>query len=213
MIRHISEVPLGFAKCLELPALEELTMKCEYQDPEPKNADESSILEFVRRFGARLTEATIHYVDLKQEALYECLEHLPNVTTLRLTGERGCSLAQHAELNAEVLQKINRDEFLCPNLQNLFLRLGPSDELTNEALVDFVVARRPAASPSTRPLLQSLKIKLHKTLGSRSSLREDLALQREDIGDLDGFVLTEEYVPRRRLPSWQIKTVDPDLDF
>ncbi|KAJ2923963.1 hypothetical protein H1R20_g13138, partial [Candolleomyces eurysporus] len=215
-ISRISEVPLGFARRLDLPVLENLTLMCEYTDPEPREGSQSSLLEFVRRFGPGLLKLTLHYIDLTQQGLYECLQSLPNVVTLRLTGERGCSFAQHAELTAELLKKMNGNKKFCPKLQNLALRLGPRDDLTNAALMDFIIARRPAArlnsGQSSNATLRSLKIKLHETPGSKSGLKDDLALRRAEVEDLEGFVLAEEFVSRQR-PSWETKAVDPDLNF
>ncbi|RXW18358.1 hypothetical protein EST38_g7485 [Candolleomyces aberdarensis] len=215
-ISRISEVPLGFASRLELPVLENLTLMCEYTDPEPKEGSQSSLLEFVQRFGPTLLKSTIHYIDLTQQSLYECLQSLPNVVTLRLTGERGCSFAQHAGLTGELLKKMNGKKRLCPKLQNLALRLGSRDDLTHAILTDFIIARRPAArsnsGQSSNATLRSLKIKLHGTSGSKFTIRENLALRRAEIEDLEGFVLTEEFGSRQR-PPWEIRAVDPDLNF
>ncbi|KAJ2914369.1 hypothetical protein MD484_g6046, partial [Candolleomyces efflorescens] len=221
-MNRVAEVLLGFSECLEMPVLEELSLIGEYMDPEPREGDQSSMIEFTRRFGSTIRYATVHYIELTQNGLYECLKSLPNVTRLRLTGERGCSVAPHAELNAEAFDEMNKigagGVVMCPNLEHLYLRPGPRDDVfTQDALAKFVCVRRPAEGSTLQvglTRLQTLMIKLHRDpSASKTSVKDALEMRRGSIGNLDGLMCVEEYVREMIVPSWEAFTEEKDLDF
>lgn len=146
-IRRISHLPLCFAELLDLPELQELTLTCNPWRPIPEEASESSLVDFIKRFGPNLTKATIHYIDLTQTALEECLEYLPSVSFLCLNGERAATDEDCAILSSSVLAKMNGvgvgNKLLCPKLETFHCVLGPSDRFHLEPFLDFIAPRRP----------------------------------------------------------------------
>ncbi|KAJ2914368.1 hypothetical protein MD484_g6045, partial [Candolleomyces efflorescens] len=226
-VGRAGELPLGFfSECFLLPALEEVKLTSEYTDPtpEPRVTTQNPIVELLRTVGSTVRDATVHYTELTQSGLYECLKALREVRTLRLTGE-GCAPAgsgtgMHAELNAEVFERMNEGRGMCRNLEHLWVRPGIRDTLfSQDALANFVCARRPVQAPSTPTgfaQLQSLKFKLlllSEGDDERQSVKTALEKRRRWIEDLDAFVCVEEYVRERGVPSWMADTEDGDLEF
>ncbi|RXW19953.1 hypothetical protein EST38_g5915 [Candolleomyces aberdarensis] len=80
-IRNLSQVAVGFGRCLDLPCLENLALTGEYAHPDLAGVAKCNLIEFATRFGPQLTTATIHRIDLTQEELYDCSMKFQNVST------------------------------------------------------------------------------------------------------------------------------------
>ncbi|RXW19684.1 hypothetical protein EST38_g6167 [Candolleomyces aberdarensis] len=63
-IHNLSQVAVGFAKCLELPSLEDLTLVTEDGRPDPAGAATSNLKEFATQFGSQLKTTAVHHIDL-----------------------------------------------------------------------------------------------------------------------------------------------------
>jgi hypothetical protein len=153
-------LPKGFASSLYLPSLRRVSIL--WSLGRLRNAEESELLEWFRCFGGSLTDVTFNYSCLRQGALLNCLELLPNVVCLRLVNS---SFSYHesfsgdidkvpAHLSNVVLEKLTPkfecdvngkervvEEFLCPRLEKFGAAIN-SYEFLPQALVELIAARR-----------------------------------------------------------------------
>ncbi|RXW22171.1 hypothetical protein EST38_g3676 [Candolleomyces aberdarensis] len=142
-----SLLPLGLAPSFSLPSLRSI----EFWGPQ------SFRPEWVETLGKSLTECTFNYAFLTPSTFHSCLESLPHVTKLRLSGDSlyDRTADRDVALTKEILEKfsptvtfvgdrevVERPQ-LCPRLERLYCILGgsPSD-FTEKDLVEFMVAKR-----------------------------------------------------------------------
>ncbi|KAJ2933058.1 hypothetical protein H1R20_g4028, partial [Candolleomyces eurysporus] len=142
-----SLLPLGLAASFSLPSLRSI----EFWGPQ------SFQPEWVKTLGESLTECTFNYAFLTPSTFHSCLENLPNVTKLRLSGDSLYDRTANREvaLTKEILEKLSptvtligdkevvERPQLCPRLERLYCILGgsPSD-FTERDLVEFMAAKR-----------------------------------------------------------------------
>ncbi|KAJ2930333.1 hypothetical protein H1R20_g6771, partial [Candolleomyces eurysporus] len=189
-------VPSGFASSLQLPSLHTLSLLCEVDE-----RTEPGLVEWITTFGDALTDVTLMYTGLTESALNSCLEHLPNVITLRLLEHHrtGFWRSDPAALDTDlefdpssyisILQRltprVNDDECelqcYCPKLQKFGFRMQDL-VFTEEELVEFVTARRNLPlPPSSR--LKSVIVKF--SFRQQLDLREELERRAVDMEDFD----------------------------
>ncbi|KAJ2930317.1 hypothetical protein H1R20_g6758, partial [Candolleomyces eurysporus] len=196
-----SFLPTGFASSLNLPSLRTLFILC--HPVIPQNEDNSGLVDWVRNFGDMLTEVTFEHSTLTEAALLYCLEHLPNVETLRLVDT---GMMMHGNWNGEIdaprsalltdyilarlTPKSDADESsqsYCPKLQNFSCRMTEI-ECTEKGLLDFITGRRQFTS-FTSPL-KRLVVKLNIT--QRMDIREELMNRGVDLEGLSLLIRYNE---------------------
>ncbi|RXW19683.1 hypothetical protein EST38_g6168 [Candolleomyces aberdarensis] len=151
---YTSQLPKGLAPFLILPSLRKLEVFTGFSACTPREYEESGLSEFFERFRPTLEDVTFCYKSLTQTGLHDCLGNLPNVTSLGLVSEDRGILdedAGAANLNSDLFKHLTPkfDETgtpvtslpLCPRIE-LFKFGAFRDEVPQEALVDFIEARR-----------------------------------------------------------------------
>ncbi|RXW14937.1 hypothetical protein EST38_g10915 [Candolleomyces aberdarensis] len=201
-----SFLPQGFASSFNLPSLCTLFILC--HPGIPQNEDNSGLVDWVRNFGDMLTEVTFEHSTLTEAALLYCLEHLPNVETLRLvdtgmmmhgnwSGEmdapRSALITDH--ILARLTPKPDADETsqsYCPKLQHFSYRMAEI-ECTEEGLLDFIAGRRQFTN-FTSPLK---RVVVKFNTAQRMDIREELVNRGVD---LEGLSLLVRYNEPRTIP-------------
>ncbi|RXW19954.1 hypothetical protein EST38_g5914 [Candolleomyces aberdarensis] len=155
LLPHESHLPKGFAQSLILPSLCKLEVITGYGECTPREHHESGLFEFCERFGPTLEDVSFCYKALTQAALHRCLQRLPNVTSLGLISVDRITIIG----NDRAAAGLNRDTIihltpqfnaagtaitklpLCPRIK-VFRFSADRGELAEDALADFIVARR-----------------------------------------------------------------------
>ncbi|KAJ3549113.1 hypothetical protein NMY22_g1009 [Coprinellus aureogranulatus] len=138
--------PIAFAAALDLPSLTHLFMSKSFSPP--READNSAIVEWTRRYGTQLIEVTIAYPSLTSSALTIALESLLSITALEVS-MHSCDGPTPLVTTQTLIQKLTstfdgfREECLCPKLQKLVCDFGEvlPRSIVEEAL-DLIKSRR-----------------------------------------------------------------------
>ncbi|KAJ2925184.1 hypothetical protein H1R20_g11922, partial [Candolleomyces eurysporus] len=155
LLPDTSHLPKGLAQSLILPSLRKLEVITGYDECTPREHHESGLFEFCKRFGPSLEDVSFCYKAVTQAALHHCLQRLPNVTSLGLISWDRINIVA----NGRVAASLNRDTIiqltpqfnaagtaitelpLCPRIA-AFRFCADRGELAEDALADFIVARR-----------------------------------------------------------------------
>jgi hypothetical protein len=169
---------------------------------------EAGLVEWMTTFGEALTDVTLLFTGLTENALNHCLEHLPNATTLRLleshrprywpasndtvalNADSEIDPSSHISILQRLTPRVNDYEHelqcYCPKLQKFAFRM--QDVVFNEEdLVEFVAARRKLPLPS-RSRLKTVIVKF--SFRQQMDLREEL--RRRDV-DMEDFRFITKY--------------------
>ncbi|KAJ3528839.1 hypothetical protein NMY22_g9249 [Coprinellus aureogranulatus] len=138
--------PMAFAVALDLPSLTHLFMSKSLSPP--READNSAIVEWTRRYGTQLIEVAIAYPSLAPSALTTALENLPNLTTLQVS-MHSCEGSTPLVTTQTLIQRLTstfdgfREECLCPKLQKLVCNFGEGvPRSIIEEVLDLIRSRR-----------------------------------------------------------------------
>ncbi|RXW17634.1 hypothetical protein EST38_g8222 [Candolleomyces aberdarensis] len=213
-----SYLPNGLASSLALPSLRKLLILS--TGLSPQNETKSAVVDWVANFGDMLTEMTFEHSSLTQSALLYVLARLPNVETLRMvdtgtvdeigpdqmdsesewnpmsqTMQRG-DPPRSAVINDSVLWKFIPGtpamDCYCPRLRSFSCRMTEV-EFTENALVDFIVARRRPPTNTTAARLERVVVKFSKA--RKMDIKKELESRSSNSMDLDlgHFVLVTKY--------------------
>ncbi|TEB36886.1 hypothetical protein FA13DRAFT_1727262 [Coprinellus micaceus] len=182
-----------FAAILDTPSLKRLSAMHDTGSLPAQDVDQSAVVEWVRRYGAQLTDVSFRYPSLTQPAfalvmgnLFEvknlCLdarEETPFRISLEIGGGQTAARVETV-LDAALLQRLTPKldaepavEYICPKLETLACVLGDGHtEATKARFIDFIEARRKAVKAGRVRYLKKVDVKFR--VGPVDTMLDDL---------------------------------------
>lgn len=224
-----------FAALLDTPSLTHLSAM--FVALPAQDADQSAVVEWVRRYGAQLTNVSFRYSSLTQSAFALVMGNLVEVKTLLLETREETEIHISLEigqgqapprvetvLDAALFQRLTpqldaepaKVECICPKLETLTCVLGDGHtEATKGRFIDFIEARRKAATMKGGRVGSLKKVDVRFRVGPVDTMLVDLGKRGFDT---EGVTFTARYAEAHltpcsyRVPLGGIGTINISID-
>ncbi|TEB25820.1 hypothetical protein FA13DRAFT_1737963 [Coprinellus micaceus] len=166
-----------FAAILDTPSLKRLSAMHD------TDVDQSAVVEWVRRYGAQLTDVSFRYPSLTQPAFSLVMGNLVEVKNLCLDAREETPFRISLEIGGgQTAARVETPavEYICPKLETLACVLGDGHtEATKARFIDFIEARRKAVKAGRVGYLKKVDVKFR--VGPVDTMLDDLGSRGLDM--------------------------------